>query len=257
MWQLLAILVVITSRAGKRPGHFVPFVWQLLAILVVITSTSHLDRRDRDRWVLGCWVIDAAAGVGYHDLGRGDCWQTATEGVRTLNHRILKMCHQAPSPAFRDCAEALTRHRTASNGTDGGSDGPLLKREAGLAVFLGGVSMQIDVEAYLVSGGPWQPAILTTDRAECSYGVPVVVVVGEDSARGPAEIMAIRPMLAGDDLDDAEPILQAAVHTGFLVMGWRAGRSRSKPVRSRSVLDEPPLTPGAEDSAITLPRSEW
>ena len=43
--------------------------------------------------------------------------------------------------------------------------------------------MQAHVHVRLTPGGKLLPAILSDERAESSYGQPVVVVEGEDNAR--------------------------------------------------------------------------
>ncbi len=51
--------------------------------------------------------------------------------------------------------------------------------------------MQSPVEVKLVANGEWRAAVLTDERSESSYGLPVVVVDGETVARGSSEIYLI------------------------------------------------------------------
>ena len=72
--------------------------------------------------------------------------------------------------------------------------------------------MQAAILVHLMPGGPWLPAILSDERAESSYGLPVVVVDGEDNARGPREVETIRVF----STVPAE-LVDAAVAAGFNV----------------------------------------
>lgn len=74
--------------------------------------------------------------------------------------------------------------------------------------------MRAEVSARLRPGGPWLPAVLTTERAESSYGLPVVVMRGEYNARGTAEVECIR---VGHDVP--ANLVDAAVNAGYLVVG--------------------------------------
>ncbi len=51
--------------------------------------------------------------------------------------------------------------------------------------------MKTMIKAQLLDGS-WHDAWLTDERAESSYGQPVVVVEGDDVARGPAEIGCLK-----------------------------------------------------------------
>ena len=68
-------------------------------------------------------------------------------------------------------------------------------------------------------GGPWLPAILTDERAECCYGQPVAVVDGEDHARGPGEVETVRVSSAVDG-----EAVDAAAAAGFHVVGVPAAK---------------------------------
>jgi hypothetical protein len=52
--------------------------------------------------------------------------------------------------------------------------------------------MKTMVKVQTIPGGLWQTAWLTDERSESSYGQPVVVVQGEDLARGSGEVHRLR-----------------------------------------------------------------
>ncbi|MFZ1934140.1 MAG: hypothetical protein WCB27_11740 [Thermoguttaceae bacterium] len=82
--------------------------------------------------------------------------------------------------------------------------------------------MQAVVSVKLTETGELLPAILSTERAESSYGQPVVVIDGEENARGPAEVEAIRvsPTLDADEV-------AAARQAGFRVIVGNEGSAKS------------------------------
>ena len=52
--------------------------------------------------------------------------------------------------------------------------------------------MNYRVRVRLDQKGRWIPAILTNERSESSYGLPVVVVDGEEFARRSAEVYQLK-----------------------------------------------------------------
>ena len=65
------------------------------------------------------------------------------------------------------------------------------------------------VEVQLDYGGPWKPAELTTSISD---GQPVVIVAGENEARGPDGVFAIR---TGENTP--REVIEAARRAGFEV----------------------------------------
>ena len=84
--------------------------------------------------------------------------------------------------------------------------------------------MQAEVSVQIVPGGPWFSATLTTEHAASSYGQPVVVVQGEPTARGPAEVEKI---MVSSRVDP--DLVDAAVNAGFHVVGIPSGRRATRP----------------------------
>jgi len=68
--------------------------------------------------------------------------------------------------------------------------------------------MQIPVRVQAEPGGDWQEGVLTDERAESSYGLPVVVVDGEDLARGSSEVYEL-------DASAVQDLLRRAGEAGF------------------------------------------
>jgi hypothetical protein len=65
---------------------------------------------------------------------------------------------------------------------------------------------------------PLKVAILTTDRVESKYGQPVIIVEGEDSVRGPAQVEVVYVFA-----DTPFQLADAAVEAGFYVLGQPRG----------------------------------
>jgi hypothetical protein len=79
--------------------------------------------------------------------------------------------------------------------------------------------MQIPVLAQIEPGGEWLEATLTDERSESSYGIPVIVLEGEDFARGPGKVIALeaqvaRGLIAGLSPRDAARALERTLRTG-------------------------------------------
>jgi len=70
----------------------------------------------------------------------------------------------------------------------------------------------------LIAGGPLVPGLLTTDRAESSYGLPVVVV--DDEALAPIDVAAVCV-----SADCPIELADAAVQAGYYVLGRPCGQS--------------------------------
>ena len=51
--------------------------------------------------------------------------------------------------------------------------------------------MKTYVKVLLNPSGQWQPGKLTDEQGDSSHGLPVVVVDGEDCARGPGEVFRL------------------------------------------------------------------
>jgi hypothetical protein len=78
--------------------------------------------------------------------------------------------------------------------------------------------MQVQVQVRLAARAPWVAATLTDERAESSYGQPVVVVHGETCARGPAEVFLLSgapPAGAPVDWEARKSLLDRALAAGF------------------------------------------
>jgi hypothetical protein len=87
---------------------------------------------------------------------------------------------------------------------------PRRQDQEGLAVSWEVLTMQSRISVKLTTAGEWLPAILTDERAESSYGLPVVVVEGQDFARGTGELAAVRVSAAVDP-----ELIDAARRAGF------------------------------------------
>jgi len=74
--------------------------------------------------------------------------------------------------------------------------------------------MQAHVHVRLTPGGKLLPAILSDERAESSYGQPVVVVEGEDNARGPGEVETVHV-----HADCPPELLDGAINAGYYALG--------------------------------------
>ena len=68
--------------------------------------------------------------------------------------------------------------------------------------------MQIAVKVQVAQGGEWQDGILTDERAESSYGLPVIVIEGEELARGSQEVCRL-------DASQAQDLLRRACEAGY------------------------------------------
>ena len=69
--------------------------------------------------------------------------------------------------------------------------------------------MRTNVVAELAARGEWLPAELTDDRG---YSHPVIVLQGERIARGPMEVVMLRPVVGSD-----EDLLAKAELAGYAV----------------------------------------
>jgi len=90
--------------------------------------------------------------------------------------------------------------------------------------------MQASCSVRLTEGGPLVPAVLATDRAESSYGLPVAVVEGE--AYGPAEVAAVYV-----SAECPIELVDAAIQAGFYVLGQPRGQSEPTYAVIRQTID--------------------
>ena len=74
--------------------------------------------------------------------------------------------------------------------------------------------MQSHVLVRLSPRGKLLPALLSDERAESSCGGPVVVVEGEDSARGPGDVQQVHV-----HADCPMALFDAAIASGYYVTG--------------------------------------
>jgi len=100
--------------------------------------------------------------------------------------------------------------------------------------------VKIPVGVMVALGADWQAGILTDERPESSYGLPVVVVEGEQVARGMGEVAWLDPavtlhheplkIMAGSIADcyrlnggDVEAFLRRTLAAGFRILGLQDG----------------------------------
>jgi len=78
--------------------------------------------------------------------------------------------------------------------------------------------MEAPISVRLTEGGPLVPGVLTTERAESSYGLPVVTIAGE--VYGPADLAAVYV-----SADCSIELADAAIAAGFYVLGQPRGNA--------------------------------
>ena len=101
--------------------------------------------------------------------------------------------------------------------------------------------MQSRISVKLTAAAEWLPAILSDERAESSYGLPVVIVDGEDFARGTGEVAAVRVSSAVDP-----ELIDAARRAGFRVeegQPMNEQQFQSEMRRAETMRASPPIRP--------------